>query len=139
VLLILRIIQVDRFSSTLTPQIFDPADIWIFIYSDPADTDPADICADIWIFIYSDPADTDTTVSASKLAWLEARLVELKALEKEVNEHPDKQVSQTDSDAHLMKTHHMERQQLCYNVQSAVETKHHLIVEHDVTMTVDRG
>jgi hypothetical protein len=37
-----------------------------------------------------------------------------------------------------MKTHHMERQ-VCYNVQSAVDTKHHLIVEHDVTMTVDRG
>ncbi|MFT7373235.1 MAG: hypothetical protein ACI9T9_001935 [Oleiphilaceae bacterium] len=32
-----------------------------------------------------DEKDTDTTVSASKLAWLEARLVELKALEKEVN------------------------------------------------------
>jgi transposase len=85
-----------------------------------------------------DEKDIDTTVSASKLAWLEARLVELKALEKEVNEHPDKQVSQTDPDARLMKTHHMERQ-VCYNVQSAVDTKHHLIVEHDVTMTVDRG
>lgn len=85
-----------------------------------------------------DEKDIDTTVSTSKLAWLEARLVELKALEKEVNEHPDKQVSQTDPDARLMKTHHMERQ-VCYNVQSAVDTKHHLIVEHDVTMTVDRG
>jgi transposase len=85
-----------------------------------------------------DEKDIDTTVSASKLAWLEARLVELKALEKEVNEHPDKQVSQTDPDARLMQTHHMERR-VCYNVQSAVDTKHHLIVEHDVTMTVDRG
>jgi transposase len=85
-----------------------------------------------------DEKDIDTTVSTSKLAWLEARLIELKALEKEVNEHPDKQVSQTDPDARLMKTHHMERQ-VCYNVQSAVDTKHHLIVEHDVTMTVDRG
>jgi transposase len=85
-----------------------------------------------------DEKDTDTTVSTSKLAWLEARLVELKALEKEVNEHPDKQVSQTDPDARLMHTHHMERR-VCYNVQSAVDTKHHLIVEHDVTMTVDRG
>jgi hypothetical protein len=80
----------------------------------------------------------ETTVSPSKLAWLQQRLVELKALETEVNEHPDKQVSQTDPDARLMKTHHMERQ-VCYNVQSAVDTKHHLIVEHDVTMTVDRG
>ena len=67
-----------------------------------------------------DEKDTDTTVSASKLAWLEARLVELKALEKEVNEHPDKQVSQTDPDARLMHTHHMERR-VCYNVQSAVD------------------
>jgi transposase len=80
----------------------------------------------------------ETTVSPSKLAWLQQRLAELKALETEVNEHPDKQVSQTDPDARLMKTHHMERQ-VCYNVQSAVDTKHHLIVEHDVTMTVDRG
>lgn len=86
----------------------------------------------------SDEKDTDTTVSASKLAWLEARLMALKALEKEVNEHPDKQVSQTDPDPRLMQTHHMERR-VCYNVQSAVDTKHHLMVEHDVTMTVDRG
>jgi transposase len=34
--------------------------------------------------------ETDTTVSASKLAWLEQRLIELKALEVEVNAHPDK-------------------------------------------------
>ena len=81
---------------------------------------------------------TDTTISTSKLAWLEARLVELTALEKEVNEHPDKQVSQTDPDARLMKTHHMERQ-VCYNVQSAVDTKHHLIISHEVTNTPDRG
>jgi hypothetical protein len=82
--------------------------------------------------------ETVTTVSTSKLAWLEARLVELKALEKEVNEHPDKQISQTDPDARLMKTHHMERK-VCYNVQSAVDTKHHLIVAHEITTTTDRG
>jgi transposase len=82
--------------------------------------------------------DIDTTVSPSKLVWLQQRLVELKALEKEVNEHPDKQISQTDPDARLMKTHHMERK-VCYNVQSAVDTKHHLIVEHEVTNTTDRG
>ena len=55
-----------------------------------------------------------------------------------MNEHPDKQVSQTDPDARLMKTQSWERQ-VCYNVQSAVDSKHHLIVEHDVTMTTDRG
>ena len=32
----------------------------------------------------------------------------------------------------------MERQ-VCYNVQCAVDTKHHLIVAHDIVMTTDRG
>ncbi|HGM9945912.1 TPA: IS1182 family transposase [Providencia rettgeri] len=82
--------------------------------------------------------ESGSTVAASKLAWLKQRLVELKALEKQVNEHPDKQISQTDPDARLMKTHHMERQ-VCYNVQTAVDTKHHLIVYHDIVMTIDRG
>jgi transposase len=85
-----------------------------------------------------DEKESSNTVSASKLAWLEQRLIELKALEVKVNEHPDKQISQTDPDARLMKTHHMERQ-VCYNVQTAVDTKHHLIISHDVTNTPDRG
>jgi hypothetical protein len=55
-----------------------------------------------------------------------------------VNEHPDKKLSQTDPDASLMKTHHLSRQ-VCYNVQSTVDTKHHLIISHDVTNTPDRG
>ena len=29
--------------------------------------------------------------------------------------------------------------QICYNVQSAVDTKHHLIVAHDIVMTTDKG
>ncbi|EMC8523764.1 IS1182 family transposase [Escherichia coli] len=82
--------------------------------------------------------ESEPTVAASKLAWLKQRLVELKELEKQVNEHPDKQISLTDPDARLMKTHHMERQ-VCYNVQTAVDTKHHLIVCHDIVMTTDRG
>lgn len=86
----------------------------------------------------NDEKDTSSSVSASKLAWYKQRLLELKALEKEVSEHPDKQISQTDPDARLMKTHHMERQ-VCYNVQSAVDTKHHLIVAHDIVMTTDKG
>jgi transposase len=85
-----------------------------------------------------DEKESSNTVSASKLAWLEQRLIELKALEVKVNEHPDKQISQTDPDARLMKTHHMERQ-VCYNVQTAVDTKHHLITHHDIVMTTDRG
>lgn len=86
----------------------------------------------------NDDKGNSDKVSASKLAWLEQRLVELKALEKEVNDHPNKQISQTDPDSRLMKTRSMSRQ-VCYNVQSAVDTKHHLIVSHEVTNTPDRG
>lgn len=86
----------------------------------------------------NDEKTNSSKVSESKLAWLKQRLVELKALEIEVNDHPDKQLSQTDPDASLMKTHHLSKQ-VCYNVQSAVDTKHHLIISHDVTNTPDRG
>jgi hypothetical protein len=85
-----------------------------------------------------DEKESSNTVSASKLTWLEQRLIELKTLEVKVKEHLDKQISQTVPDARLMKTHHMERQ-VCYNVQTAVDTKHHLITHHDIVMTTDRG
>jgi len=56
----------------------------------------------------------------------------------EVNQHPDKQLSTTDPDSRLLKTQGMTRT-VCYNVQSAVDTKHHLIVAHEVTNKQDRG
>ena len=73
-----------------------------------------------------------------KISELKQRLSELKALEEEVNNHPDKQVSTIDPDSRLMKTQGMTRA-VCYNVQSAVDTKHHLIVAHEVTNKQDRG
>tara|TARA_Y100000034_G_scaffold10687_1_gene11186 strand:- start:687 stop:2120 length:1434 start_codon:yes stop_codon:yes gene_type:complete len=73
-----------------------------------------------------------------KLAWLKNRLAELKQVEEEVNKQGDKQLSTTDPDARLMKTDNMNRQ-VCYNVQSAVDTKHHLIISHEVIQTTDRG
>ena len=73
-----------------------------------------------------------------KITWLKNRLSELKVMEEEVKKHPDKQVSTIDPDSRLMKTQGMTRL-VCYNVQTAVDTKNHLIVAHEVTNTPDRG
>jgi transposase len=68
---------------------------------------------------------------------LKQKLAELKILENEVKNHPEKQISTTDPDSRLMKTQGMTRV-VSYNIQSAVDTKHHLIVAHEVTNTTDR-
>jgi len=80
----------------------------------------------------------DETPIKEKIDWLQKRLSELKALEVQVNNHPEKQLSTTDPDSRLLKTQGMTRA-VCYNVQSAVDTKHHLIVAHEVTNKPDRG
>jgi len=80
----------------------------------------------------------DETPIKEKIAWLKQRLSELRTLEEEVNNHPDKQLSTVDPDSRLMKTQGMTRA-VCYNVQSVVDTKHHLIVAHEVTNKQDRG
>ena len=80
----------------------------------------------------------DDTPIKDKIDWLKKRHSELKALEEEVNSHPEKQLSTVDPDSRLMKTRGMARS-VCYNVQSAVDTKHHLIVTHEVTNKPDRG
>jgi len=80
----------------------------------------------------------DETPIKEKIVWLKQRLSELKALEEEVDNHPDKQLSTVDPDSRLMKTQGMTRA-VCYNVQSVVDTKHHLIVAHEVTNKQDRG
>jgi len=69
---------------------------------------------------------------------LKQKLAELKTLEKEVEKHPEKQISTTDPDSRLMKTQGMTRV-VSYNIQSAVDTKYHLIAAHEVTNTTDRG
>ncbi|MCP4431599.1 MAG: IS1182 family transposase [Gammaproteobacteria bacterium] len=73
-----------------------------------------------------------------KIDGLKKKLAELKALEDEINHQPDNQVSTTDPDSRLLVTQGMSRS-VCYNVQSAVDTKHHLIITHEVTNTVDRN
>ena len=82
--------------------------------------------------------NADATPIKEKIAWLKKRLEELKNLEVEVDRHPEKQLSTTDPDSRLLKTQGMTRS-VCYNVQSVVDTKHHLIVAHKVTNKPDRG
>jgi transposase len=86
----------------------------------------------------ADEQNVDDTPIKEKIAWLKKRLSELKTLEVEVNSHPEKQLSITDPDSRLLKTQGMTRS-VCYNVQSVVDTKHHLIVAHEVTNKQDRG
>jgi transposase len=74
-----------------------------------------------------------------KIASMEAKMEELQAHEAKVAAHPDSQVSLTDPDARSM----MKAgggSEVGYNVQTAVDSKHHLIVAHEVTNAPgDRG
>ena len=66
-----------------------------------------------------------------KISALKAKMQELKQIEVQLNETPDKQISLTDPDARSMKTRGTGM--VGYNVQTAVDAKHHLIVAHVVT------
>lgn len=70
-----------------------------------------------------------------KIDRLRAQMAMLKAMEAEVEASPDSQVSLTDPDARAMATSGRGSGIVGYNVQSAVEGEHHLIVAHDVIMT----
>lgn len=66
-----------------------------------------------------------------KIAALKAQMKELKEIEVKLEAAPDRQISLTDPDARSMKTRGTGM--VGYNVQTAVEAKHHLIVTHEVT------
>src|ERR687894_959300 len=68
-----------------------------------------------------------------KLASLHAYMAELKIVDEQLQASADGQVSLTDPDARSMNTRGSGI--VGYNVQAAVEARHHLVVAHDVVMT----
>jgi transposase len=73
-----------------------------------------------------------------KLTAMRREMAEMKVIAAKLEKAPDGQISLTDPDARSMKTRGSGV--VGYNVQAAVETRHHLIVEHEVTNEPsDRG
>jgi transposase len=68
-----------------------------------------------------------------KIAMLKQQMEKLNTVEAELQKTPDKQISLTDPDARSMATSGRGSGMVGYNVQTAVDTKNHLIVAHEVT------
>ena len=79
----------------------------------------------------NEPAADDAKTLQDKVAKLRGEMARLKKLEVRMLEAPDKQLSLTDPDARSMKSRGTGV--VGYNVQSAVDSKHHLIIAHQVT------
>ena len=71
-----------------------------------------------------------------KIKKMRQRMQDLQAVKAQLETLPDRQLSQTDPDARAMTTYSAKGTALVgYNVQTAVDTKNHLIVAHEVTNT----
>ena len=76
-------------------------------------------------------AEAETVRLQDKISALKEEMQRLQALETQMLETPDKQISLTDPDSRSMKTR--DTVIVGYNVQTAVDAEHHLIVAHEVT------
>jgi transposase/CheY-like chemotaxis protein len=81
---------------------------------------------------HSDVTEIRTARLREKLATLKQDMAELREIEVKLKESPSGQISLTDPDARAMATS-TSRGLVGYNVQTAVDVKHHLIVAHEVT------
>ena len=79
----------------------------------------------------TEPKPDDAKTLQDKVAKLREEMARLKKLEVRMLEAPDKQLSITDPDARSMNSRGSGV--VGYNVQSAVDAKHHLIVAHNVS------
>lgn len=68
-----------------------------------------------------------------KIVSFKRQIDEFNALSRQLQEAPDQQISQSDPDARSMATSGRGTGMVGYNVQTAVDTTHHLIVTHEVT------
>ncbi len=71
-----------------------------------------------------------------KIVKLNEEIARLNTINTDLQHSPDKQISLTDPDARSMATSGKDTGIVGYNVQSAVDTTHHLIVAHEVTNVV---
>jgi len=74
-----------------------------------------------------------TTQLKDKLAKIASEIQKLDAYEKEMLASPDQQISLTDPDCRSMATSGRGSGVVGYNVQTVVDTEHHLIIAHEVT------
>lgn len=81
----------------------------------------------------SDAMEIKTMRLKEKLVRLKQEMSRLQALDKQMREAPDQQISLTDPDARSMAVGGRGSGVVGYNVQAAVDTEHHLTVTHYVT------
>lgn len=81
------------------------------------------------------PAELEakTTRLQDKIAHLRQQMRVLQEVKEHLKNEPDGQISLTDPDARSMATSGKGSGMVAYNVQMAVDAKHHLIVAHEVT------